>query len=521
MDILIAVLVSLLIAAPSAFYIGSSHRKKVAKNDLNSAENKAKKIVEDAKVDAERIIKQANIEARDEAIKQKEDADKEIKQKKMDLAQSEQRINQFEQRLNQRQDLLDKRFDLMEEKEINLSKRQKEMDDKQKEYEVLRQKEEQELLRISRLTEEEAKQEIMNRLKDDMQTEMANYILDETNKAKFEVDKKAKTMLTSAIQRCAADHTSEVTVSVVNLPSDDMKGRIIGREGRNIKSIETLTGIDIIIDDTPDVIVLSSFDPIRREVARIAIERLMADGRIHPGKIEEMVEKAKVEVANTVKEEGERALYETGVINLNPDLIQLLGKLRYRTSYGQNVLNHSIEVSHIAGLLASELGLDVALAKRAGLLHDIGKSVDHEAEGTHVELGVEMLKKYKESAKVINAVEAHHGDVEPETMEAVLIQAADAVSASRPGARRENVDTYIKRLQKLEEICDSYKGVDKSYAIQAGREIRIIVKPEQIDDNQSIIMARDIAKQIEAEMSYPGQIKVNVIRETRATEYAK
>lgn len=361
----------------------------------------------------------------------------------------------------------------------------------------------------------------MSRLEDDMQTEMANYIVEAQNKAKFEVDKKAKQMLVGAIQRCAADHTSEATVSVVNLPSDDMKGRIIGREGRNIKSIEQLTGIDIIIDDTPDVIVLSSFDPIRREVARLAIERLMADGRIHPGKIEETIEKAKVEVANTVKEEGERALYETGVINLHTDLIQLLGKLRYRTSYGQNVLNHSIEVAHIAGLLASELGLDVALAKRAGLLHDIGKSVDHESEGTHVELGVEILKKYKESDKVINAVYAHHGDCEPQTMEAVLIQAADAVSASRPGARRETVDAYIKRLQKLEEICDGYKGVDKSYAIQAGREIRIIVKPEQISDSEAIVMSRNIAKQIEAEMSYPGQIKVNVIRETRATEYAK
>jgi ribonuclease Y len=382
-------------------------------------------------------------------------------------------------------------------------------------------KEEEELVRISRLSVEDAKRELMARLEDDMKTEMANYIVDAQAKAKFEVDKKAKQMLVGAIQRCAADHTSEATISVVNLPSDDMKGRIIGREGRNIKSIETLTGIDIIIDDTPDVIVLSSFDPIRREVARLAIERLIADGRIHPGKIEETIEKAKVEVANTVKEEGERALYETGVINLHPDLIQLLGKLRYRTSYGQNVLNHSIEVAHIAGLLASELGLDVALAKRAGLLHDIGKSVDHEAEGTHVELGVEILKRYKESDAVINAVHAHHVDVEPTTMEAVLIQAADAVSASRPGARRETVDTYIKRLQKLEEICDGYKGVDKSYAIQAGREVRIIVKPEQVDDSAATIMARNIAKQIEAEMNYPGQIKVNVIRETRAVELAK
>lgn len=512
--IIIAVVATLIVVFPSAFVIGTSHSKSKAKRDLDSAENRAKKIVEDAKQDADRIKKDTLIEAKDEVIRQKEEAEKEIKQRKVE-------VEKQEQRLNQRQDLVDKRFSLIEEKEISFSVKQQNLEKKEKELEVAYKKEEDELIRISRLSKEEAKHELMSRLEDDMKTEMASYIVEAQNKAKFEVDKKAKQMLVGAIQRCAADHTSEATVSVVNLPSDDMKGRIIGREGRNIKSIEQLTGIDIIIDDTPDVIVLSSFDPIRREVARLAIERLMADGRIHPGKIEEMIEKAKVEVANTVKEEGERALYETGVINLHTDLIQLLGKLRYRTSYGQNVLNHSIEVAHIAGLLASELGLDVALAKRAGLLHDIGKSVDHESEGTHVELGVEILKKYKESDKVINAVHAHHGDCEPQTMEAVLIQAADAVSASRPGARRETVEAYIKRLQKLEEICDGYKGVDKSYAIQAGREIRIIVKPEEIDDSEAIVMSRNIAKQIEAEMSYPGQIKVNVIRETRATEYAK
>ena len=512
--IIIAVVATLVVAVPSSFVIGVSHRKKQAMNDLESAEKKAEKVVADAKQDAERIKKDALIEAKDEVIKQKEEADKEIKQRKLEVEKAEQRVNQ-------RQDLVDKRFALIEEKEISFSMKQQNLEKKEKELENAYQKEEAELVRIARLSVEDAKRELMSRLENDMKTEMANYIVDAQAKAKFEVDKKAKQMLVGAIQRCAADHTSEATISVVNLPSDDMKGRIIGREGRNIKSIETLTGIDIIIDDTPDVIVLSSFDPIRREVARLAIERLIADGRIHPGKIEETIEKAKLEVANTVKEEGERALYETGVINLNPDLIQLLGKLRYRTSYGQNVLNHSIEVAHIAGLLASELGLDVTLAKRAGLLHDIGKSVDHEAEGTHVELGVEILKRYKESEKVINAVAAHHGDCEPMTMEAVLIQAADAVSASRPGARRETVDAYIKRLQKLEEICDGYKGVDKSYAIQAGREIRIIVKPEQINDSEAVIMARNIAKQIEEEMSYPGQIKVNVIRETRAVELAK
>ena len=512
--IIIAIVATLVVAVPTSVLVTSSQKKKHDARDLESAENRSKKMIEDAKQEAERIKKDAMIEAKDEVIKQKEEADREIKQKKAEIEKAEQRVNQ-------RQDLVDKRFDLIEEKEISFSMKQQALEKKEKELENSFKKEEEELVRISRLSVEDAKRELMARLEDDMKTEMANYIVDAQAKAKFEVDKKAKQMLVGAIQRCAADHTSEATISVVNLPSDDMKGRIIGREGRNIKSIETLTGIDIIIDDTPDVIVLSSFDPIRREVARLAIERLIADGRIHPGKIEETIEKAKVEVANTVKEEGERALYETGVINLHPDLIQLLGKLRYRTRYGQNVLHHSIEVAHIAGLLASELGLDVALAKRAGLLHDIGKSVDHEAEGTHVELGVEILKRYKESDAVINAVHAHHGDTEPTTMEAVLIQAADAVSASRPGARRETVDTYIKRLQKLEEICDGYKGVDKSYAIQAGREVRIIVKPEQVDDSAATIMARNIAKQIEAEMNYPGQIKVNVIRETRAVELAK
>ncbi len=514
MELVIAIIASIAVAFPAAFFIGDRHRERISERDLDSAKSKAKSILDDAKRDADRIIKDANIEAKDEVLKQKEEAEKEIRQKRLE-------VNQAEQRINQRQDLIDKRFNLIEEKEISFDKKQRELEKKEKELQNVEEKQREELVRISRMSVDEAKVELMKTLENEMQQDMAAYIVDATAKAKFEVDKKAKNMLATAIQRCASDHTSEATISVVNLPSDDMKGRIIGREGRNIKSIETLTGIDIIIDDTPDVIVLSSFDPIRREVARIAIERLMADGRIHPGKIEEMVEKAKEEVANTVKEEGERALYETGVINLHPDLIQLLGKLRYRTSYGQNVLNHSIEVSHIAGLLAAELGLDVTLAKRAGLLHDIGKSIDQEAEGTHVELGVDILKRYKESEKVVNAVAAHHGDTEPMTLEAVLVQAADAVSASRPGARRETVDTYIKRLQKLEEICNGYKGVDKSYAIQAGREVRIMVKPEQISDSEAIIMARNIAKQIEDEMNYPGQIKVNVIRETRAIELAK
>ena len=512
--IIVTFAITVAITSPMFFNIGSNHRKKVAKQELDSAEIQAKKVIEEAEKDSERIKKDAAVEAKASALKQKEETEREIAHRKNELKESERRINQ-------RQDLLDKRFSIIEEKEDSLVKKQKQIE---KSEELLKEKEiekQNELLRISKMTEQEAKKELMKNLENDMKKEMAAYIIESQNKAKYEAEKKAKVMVAEAIQRCATDHTAEATVSVVNLPSDDMKGRIIGREGRNIKAIETLTGIDIIIDDTPDVIVLSSFDPIRREVARIAIERLMMDGRIHPGKIEEMIEKAKIEVANTIKDEGERALYETGVINLHPDLVQLLGKLRYRTSYGQNVLNHSIEVAHIAGLLASELGLDVPFVKRAGLLHDIGKSVDHESEGTHVELGVEILKKYKEAPKVINAVAAHHGDCEPETLEAILVQAADTVSAARPGARKETVSTYIKRLQKLEEICNSYKGVDKSYAIQAGREVRIIVKPEEIDDAGAVIMARNIANQIEKEMNYPGQVKVNVIRETRAIETAK
>lgn len=505
---------SFVVAALIFFFIGIAYRKKVAESTVNSAEEQAKKIIEDSQKDADRIKKDAILQAKDEMIKKKDEFEKDASYRKKEL-------QDIENRINQRQDLVDKRAALIEEKENNIIKRSDELAKKEKDLEKAKERELEELSKISKMTIDQAKKEMMEKLQDDMKQEMAGFIRSEQDKAKDNVDKKAKEMLVAAIQKCATDHTSEATVTTVSLPNDELKGRIIGREGRNIKTIETLTGIDLIIDDTPDVIVLSSFDPIRREVARIALERLIADGRIHPGKIEEMIEKAKVEVETTIKEEGERALFETGVINVHPDLVKLLGKLKYRTSYGQNVLNHSIEVSNIAGTLAIELGLDPTVAKRAGLFHDIGKSFDHDVEGTHVSLGIDLLKKYHEKEEIIWGMEAHHGDTDPKTIEAVLVQIGDIVSASRPGARRETVSTYIKRLQKLEEICNSYKGVDKSYAIQAGREVRLIVKPEEVDDDSMVIIARDVAKQIEKEMVYPGQIKVNVIRESRAIDIAK
>ena len=496
------------------FFMGIRYRKNIAEATIGSAEEQAEKILNDSKLDAERIKKDAVIQAKDEMMRRKDELENESKLRKKE-------IQDLENRINQRQDLVDKRAALIEEKENNITKRNEELNRKEKDLENAKQREIEALGKIAKMSVDEAKEQMMKDLKGDMTKEMADYIRQEEEKAKEEVDKKAKELLIGTIQRYSTDHTSEATVTTVALPNDDLKGRIIGREGRNIKTIETLTGIDLIIDDTPDVIVLSSFDPIRREVARIAIERLIADGRIHPGKIEEMIEKAKEEIENTIKEEGERALYETGVMNLHPDLVKMLGKLKYRTSYGQNVLNHSIEVSNLCGLLAEELGLDVNLAKRAGLLHDIGKAYNQDVEGTHVTLGVELLRKYKEKEEVISCVAAHHGDTEHTSLESVLVQIADTISASRPGARRETVSTYIKRLQKLEEICNSYDGVDKSYAIQAGREVRIIVKPEQVTDDSIVVLARDIANQIEKEMIYPGQIKVNVVRETRAIELAK
>lgn len=506
--------ISFVVSGMIFFYIGIAYRKKIAESTVKSAEEQAKKIIEDSQKDAERTKKEVILQAKDEMMKQKDEFEKDARYRKREL-------QDIENRINQRQDLVDKRAALIEEKENNIIKKNSELQKKEKDLEKAKERELEELSKISRMTVGQAKTEMMEKLHDDMKKEMAAYIHSEQEKAKEILDKKAKQLLVGAIQKCATDHTSEATVTTVSLPNDELKGRIIGREGRNIKTIETLTGIDLIIDDTPDVIVLSSFDPIRREVARIALERLIADGRIHPGKIEEMIEKAKTEVESTIKEEGERALFETGVINVHPDLVKLLGKLKYRTSYGQNVLNHSIEVANIAGTLAVELGMDPTIAKRAGLFHDIGKSFDHDVEGTHVSLGIDLLKKYHEKDEVIWGMEAHHGDTEPKTIEAVLVQIGDIVSASRPGARRETVSTYIKRLQKLEEICNSYKGVDKSYAIQAGREVRLIVKPEEVDDDSMIIMARDVAKQIEKEMVYPGQIKVNVIRESRAIDIAK
>lgn len=496
------------------FFLIEKSKAKKGEAILKNAEEKASKLVDDAKKEAESERKEKIILAKEEIQREKAELDKEIKERRAEVQRQEKRIVQKEE-------TLDRKIENFEKKEAKLAQEITNLDKEKAELGNFKEKQIAELERISGLSKDEAKEYLLNILRESLAHESALLIKEHETKAKDEADKKAKELITYAVQKCAADHTSETTVSVVPLPSDDMKGRIIGREGRNIKMLETLTGIDLIIDDTPEAVILSGFDPIRREVARIALEKLVVDGRIHPARIEEMVEKAKDELEAIIKEEGERASMETGVIGLHPDIIKLIGKLKYRTSYGQNVLNHSIEVSQLAGIMAEELGFDAKLAKRAGLLHDIGKSIDHEIEGTHVEIGVDILKKYKENDIVINAVQAHHGDVEPLSMEAVLIQAADAISASRPGARRETLEAYIKRLEKLEEIADSFDGVEKSFAIQAGREIRIIVKPENISDDSMVVMAREVAKRIEDEMDYPGQIKVNVVRETRAVEYAK
>ena len=504
------VLISLAIGIP----IGIAYRKKVAESKIQGAENEAKRVIESAKKEAENLKKEEIIKAKEEIMANRKELDQEIKERRGEVQRQETRLIQKEENLERRADNFEKR-------EKDLERELQNVEQQKQEIEKLHDLEMVELQKIAALTKEEAKARLLNEMEKELVAEKAALIREQDQKAKETVNKDAKEMLCYAIQKCAADHSQETTVSIVALPNDEMKGRIIGREGRNIKALETLTGIDLIIDDTPEAVVLSGFDPLRREVAKIALEKLIEDGRIHPAKIEEMVEKAKEEVENTIKEEGERAVLETGVIGLHPDIVKLLGKLKYRTSYGQNVLNHSIEVSNLARIMADELGLDPKLARRAGLLHDIGKALDHDMEGTHVEIGVEVLKKYKENPLVVNAVEAHHGDVEPQTLEAVLVQAADAISASRPGARRETLEAYIKRLQNLEEIADSFEGVEKSFAIQAGREVRIVVKPEKISDDQMTILARDVAKRVENEMDYPGQIKVNIIRETRVVDYAK
>ena len=504
------VLISLAIGIP----IGIVYRKKVAESKIQGAENEAKRVIESAKKEAENLKKEEIIKAKEEIMANRKELDQEIKERRGEVQRQETRLIQKEENLERRADNFEKR-------EKDLERELQNVEQQKQEIERLHDLEMVELQKIAALTKEEAKARLLNEMEKELVAEKAALIREQDQKAKETVNKDAKEMLCYAIQKCAADHSQETTVSIVALPNDEMKGRIIGREGRNIKALETLTGIDLIIDDTPEAVVLSGFDPLRREVAKIALEKLIEDGRIHPAKIEEMVEKAKEEVEETIKEEGERAVLETGVIGLHPDIVKLLGKLKYRTSYGQNVLNHSIEVSNLARIMADELGLEPKLARRAGLLHDIGKALDHDMEGTHVEIGVEVLKKYKENPLVVNAVEAHHGDVEPQTLEAVLVQAADAISASRPGARRETLEAYIKRLQNLEEIADSFEGVEKSFAIQAGREVRIVVKPEKISDDQMTILARDVAKRVENEMDYPGQIKVNIIRETRVVDYAK
>ena len=513
MNIIINIAV-FLISAIIFFFVGYALRKKIDESKLNGAEQEAKRIIESAAKEAENRKKEEIFKAKEEIMNSRKELDDEIKERRSEVQLQERRILQKEENL-------ENKLEQLEQRELNLQKKDNEIEARRSEIEEIIEKQTNELQRISRLSIEEAKQYLLSEVEKSIVTEKAEVIRRLDEEAKEKAKKNAQEIIGYAIQKCAADHTSETTVSIVSLPSDDMKGRIIGREGRNIKTLETLTGIDLIIDDTPEAVVISGFDPLRREVAKIALEKLIDDGRIHPAKIEEMVEKAKEEVSAIIKEEGERAVMETGVIGLHPDLVKLIGKLKYRTSYGQNVLNHSIEVSNLARIMADELGLDTKIARRAGLLHDIGKALDHDMEGTHVEIGVEILKKYKENPIVINAVEAHHEDVEPQSIEAVLIQAADAISASRPGARRETLENYIKRLQNLEGIADSFDGVEKSFAIQAGREIRVLVKPEKISDDQMTVLSRDIAKRIEDEMEYPGQIKENVIRETRVIDYAK
>ena len=510
----IIAIVCALVGLAVGFIVGIVYRKNVAEKEIGSAEMEATRLINEAIRSGENRKKEMLLEAKDEIHKSRTEYEKEVKERRAELSKSERRLEQKETNL-------DKKTEAFERKEEELAKKLQKVQETQAEADAVKELQLKTLEQISQLTQEQAKQYLLKTVEEEVRHEAAMKIKEIEQQLKDEAEDKAREVISTAIQRCAADHAAEVTVSVVTLPNDEMKGRIIGREGRNIRTLETITGVDLIIDDTPEAITVSSFDPVRREVARLALEKLIVDGRIHPTRIEDMVEKARKEVDRTIREEGERACYETGVHNLNPELVKILGRQKYRTSYGQNVLNHSIEVSHIAGLMAAELGVDVALAKRAGLLHDLGKSIDHEVEGSHVQLGADLAKKYKENPVIVNAIEAHHGDVEPKTVIAVLVQAADAVSAARPGARRENVENYIRRLQKLEELTGSYPGVDKAYAIQAGREVRIMVKPEVVSEDNMILLARDVAKKIEAELEYPGQIKINVIRETKAVEYAK
>ena len=507
-------IVLIIVAFAVAFFLGVTYRKKVAEREIMSAEDEAKRIINDAIKNAESKKREALVEAKEEIHKNRSEYEREEKARRADLQKQERRLQQKEENL-------DRKTDSLERKNESLAQKISAVEAQQAEIALIKKSQLEMLEKVSGYTVEEAKNYLINALKDEVTHEMAVKVKEIEAQYKEEADERAREIIVTAIQRCAADHASEVTVSVVPLPNDEMKGRIIGREGRNIRSIETLTGCDLIIDDTPEAITVSSFDPVRREVARIALEKLIADGRIHPARIEEMVAKAQKEVNATIKAEGERAVFETNIHGLNQELIKLLGRMRYRTSYGQNVLNHSIEVSHISGRLAAEHGVAVATATRAGLLHDIGKAIHHEVEGSHVTIGVEICKKYKESEAVIHAIEAHHGDVEPHTVVACIVQAADAISASRPGARRENIENYVKRLEKLEEISKSFPGIAGSYAIQAGREIRVMVKPEEVPEDKMVLLARDIAKKIEEELTYPGQIKVHVLRETKAVEYAK
>ena len=513
--IVIAVAVVLVIvSAVISHFVTVSNLKKNAESKIGNAENKAREIIDDAVKTAEAKKKESLLEIKEESIKNKNELERESKERRSEL-------QRYEKRVLSKEEALDKRSEAIEKREASFTAKEEQLKQREKKVDELSQQRVQELERISGLTSEQAKEYLLKTVEEDVKHDTAKMIKEMEAQAKEEADKKAKECVVTAIQRCAADHVAETTISVVQLPNDEMKGRIIGREGRNIRTLETLTGVELIIDDTPEAVVLSGFDPIRREVARIALEKLIVDGRIHPARIEEMVEKAQKEVDSMIREEGESAALEVGVHGIHPELIKLLGRMKFRTSYGQNALKHSIEVAQLSGLLAGEIGLDVRVAKRAGLLHDIGKSIDHDVEGSHIQIGVDLCRKYKESATVINAVEAHHGDVEPESLIACVVQAADTISAARPGARRQTLETYTNRLKQLEDIANQFKGVEKSFAIQAGREIRIMVVPEQVSDADMVLLARDIAKQVEFELEYPGQIKVNVIRESRVTDYAK